>query len=326
MAIPTDIVKRDGVQTLAGTVIALFPSDTDYDIEIQRAPDSAGSPDVGNAESIAITPGEQQTYIDELPTDGDPRHYRIRHVRTGETASDWTPWVAITPKTFISAYRQAPVVPSVDERPSDDGATGTLDLVITDPQNRLVSVEGKSRSGNGTEEAAWQTLSLAGGSYSDTVDLALKHPSTIRYKIESYDELGNLVSYEKVVPFPLASKPAKPIVTLSIDSSGNVVAHVEGDPDTVNIRAAGSNSAYPNEATVDGEAPIAGNSIDTGTLVTLATGETGYVSVKAYDSTPTGSDVTQALITAGDQDITAAPDPPSLVVLTATIEKLTVIN
>lgn len=319
MALPDGIKPDIGVPRIYGCALALYAADRTYEIEIQRAPDDGGSPDVGNAETIAQVPGSTSVHIDEKPGTGVTFHYRIRHVRTGETASSWTPWVAIVPSFFAFAWPPAPVLPSVDEQPTDDGATGTLDLVITDPQNRLVKVEGKSRSGNGDEEENWQTLSLAGGTYTDTVDLALKHPSTIRYRITHYDEDGNEIAHEKVVPFPLASKPAKPIVTLSIDGEGNVTAHLEGDPDTAKFRAAGSDSAYPNAATVDAQTPISGQSVDTGTLVTIGTDETAYVSAKAYTSGEVGSDLAKAKLTAISEELEAPPDPPSSVELTASV-------
>lgn len=320
MTLPTNINEGRALPALTGCALALWAADPTYQIEIQRAPDDGGSP--GTPATIDIVEGNTAVYIDELPQGDDQYHYRIRHTKPGYNDSGWTPYVAITPIEFRSATRPPYVAPSVDEQPSDDGATGTLDLVLTDPQNRVISIKGKARSGNGSEEGSWSTLSLAGGTYTDTVDLALKHPSTIRYQINSYDDLGVTVTRERTVPFPLASKPAKPLVTLALAPNGDVTAHVEGDSDTVNIRAAGSTSAYPNAATVDAEDPIAGNSVDTGTLVNLDQDDSAYVSVRAYDSTPTGSDLAKAKLTAISEELNDPPVAITSVVLDVLVDVL----
>lgn len=94
--------------TLFGIVLALYPSDVRNHIEIQRAPDSGGSPDTGNAETIGLAAPGQRTYTD-LRGAGT-WHYRIRHVRPGATASDWIGWAAATAKPIP---RELPNVPEV---------------------------------------------------------------------------------------------------------------------------------------------------------------------------------------------------------------------
>ena len=320
--LPTNIIEGRAAIGFTGCALALWAADPTYRIEIQRAPDSGGSP--GSPATIDIVDGTTQVYMDELPEGDDQYHYRIRHTKPGYNDSGWTPYVAITPVEFIRATRPAYVAPSMDEQPSDDGATGTLDLILTDPQNRVVTIKGKSRSGNGSEEGSWQTLSLASGSYTDTVDLAQKHPSTVRYQVNSYDDRGVTVTRERTVPFPLASKPAKPLVTLALALNGDVTAHVEGDSDTVNIRAAGATDAYPSAGTVDAEDPDAGNSIDTGVLVNIDQNETAYISVRAYDSTPTGSDLAKAKLTGISEELNDPPDAITAVVLDVVVDVLEV--
>jgi len=71
-----------------------------YSSEVQRAPDSGGSPDVGNAETIQ--------YLNPLPASGglvvDPRalssgrwHYRWRHTGPGVDPGAWSSWKSATP-------------------------------------------------------------------------------------------------------------------------------------------------------------------------------------------------------------------------------------
>jgi|GEM_PF-6828385 len=326
MAQPSGIERRPLVPLIRGCALGLFPSDATYSIEIERAPDSGGSPDTGNSESVATVSGAEPVFVDIEPGSDSVYWYRIRHVRDGYTASAWTDWIQLSVQMFVSAYRPAPVLPTVDERPTDDGATGTLTLIVSDPQSRLVKVEAKNRSGNGAEEGTWDELTEVAGEYTKTVDLALKHPSTIRYKITSYNEHGQQVSRERVVPFPLASKPAKPTVTLAMAANGDVTAHVEGDSDTAKVRAKADKSAYPNATAVDAETPINGNSVDTGTLVNLDSGDTAYVTVRAYTSGEVGSDLAKAKLTAVESELNDPPSDPSAVELEVESERMDLIS
>ncbi len=314
MAQPSAIEKLPAVELQSGCALAIWPADPAYDFEIQRAPDSGGSPDEGSAETVARIPGTQETFVDERPATGATSWYRIRHVRDGETASSWTPWVALTPQLFARAWRPAPVLPSVHERPTDDGATGTLTLEPTDPQHRLLMVEAKSRSGNGTEDANWTELTLAGGVYTRTVDLALKHPSAIRYRLTHYNDLGEQVTRERAVSFPLAAKPAKPVLTLSLDNAGVVDAHLEGDPDTAGFRVKALTSGYPTEAQVDAMDLQSGQSVDVAGIIDLADKETAYVTAKAYPAAGSGSDMAKGTVTYVDPTGSphAAPEDPEL--------------
>jgi hypothetical protein len=80
-----------------GIQLALYSSDTSYQFEIQRAPDSAGSPNVGAAVTIASNiQGTEQLYIDPVPQDGTLWWYQARQTGFGDTPSAWVPagWVS----------------------------------------------------------------------------------------------------------------------------------------------------------------------------------------------------------------------------------------
>lgn len=80
-----------------GIQIALYAADTSYQFEIQRAPDSAGTPNVGAAVTIASNiPGTEQLYVDNVPQDGTLWWYQARQVGFGDTPSAWVPvgWVS----------------------------------------------------------------------------------------------------------------------------------------------------------------------------------------------------------------------------------------
>src|SRR5437016_9529170 len=83
-------VKRTGI------VLTVVPGNPIFDIEIQRAPDSAGSPNVGSAISItqipAPIPESGAVYVNYLPITGAIYYYRARSRASGYSDGDWTAW------------------------------------------------------------------------------------------------------------------------------------------------------------------------------------------------------------------------------------------
>lgn len=71
-----------------GIAIALWPADGSFDFEIERANDVSGAP--GPYQNIARVAGTTQIYRDNLPNDGLPRWYRIRHALPGFDPSPYT--------------------------------------------------------------------------------------------------------------------------------------------------------------------------------------------------------------------------------------------
>lgn len=120
--------------TYVGIVLALYPSDVRNHIEIQRAPDSGGSPDTGNAVTIALASPGQRTYID-LRSSGT-WWYRIRAVRPEATESSWTDWVGATPKPIPA---QLPQIPDVGGWIIKQGRLESTDgnMVLDAPNERL---------------------------------------------------------------------------------------------------------------------------------------------------------------------------------------------
>jgi hypothetical protein len=79
------IPTLEDAQYPSGIALGLWAGDETLDIEIQRAPDSGGSP--GTWATIAIVPGTTQVFGDPLPSTGATFWYRSRHVGGGFTAS-----------------------------------------------------------------------------------------------------------------------------------------------------------------------------------------------------------------------------------------------
>ncbi len=123
MALPDAVRRKQGSVAAYGIIILLVPTTTTadlglYDVEVQRAPDSAGAPDTGNAETIARLGPIQRTgtmFTDSLPNDGVRRHYRWRHVRIGYTEGAYSSWLVTggTQGAKPGPVDDAPSVPAV---------------------------------------------------------------------------------------------------------------------------------------------------------------------------------------------------------------------
>lgn len=120
--------------TPIGIVLALYPSDPGAAIEVNRAPDSGGSPDTGNAETIAVVPPGTETYTDYVA--GGTWHYRIRSLRAGATASSWTGWVAATPVPLPATL---PPIPDVGGWIIKQGSLESTDgNIVLDAPNEAI--------------------------------------------------------------------------------------------------------------------------------------------------------------------------------------------
>lgn len=87
IAVQVISIEQDASQP-TGIAIGIWPADESFDIEIQRAADSGGSPSV--FATIARVAGTTQVYRDLLPSDGLTRWYRVRHVLPGFDPSNYT--------------------------------------------------------------------------------------------------------------------------------------------------------------------------------------------------------------------------------------------
>jgi len=90
-------IYAPGVIVPTGIPLTIIPFDTSADIELQRAPQAAGIPDVANAVTIAHlapAPASGVSYIDYLPLDNVVRYYRLRHVSLGLDPSAYSDWTA----------------------------------------------------------------------------------------------------------------------------------------------------------------------------------------------------------------------------------------
>jgi hypothetical protein len=117
---------------VGGVALALFAADPAYDFEVQRAPDSAGAPNVGAAATLPQNAkGTDRIYIDPLPLDGTLRWYRARHIGNGDTPSSYTDWISATPVAIPTKITPpAPPTTVISRSPGNrttvDGIIGNL--------------------------------------------------------------------------------------------------------------------------------------------------------------------------------------------------------
>lgn len=102
-----------------GVALALYTANTQSDVVIERAPDSAGAP--GTWADLVTLVGGTQVYVDELPSDGATWWYRARHESPGLDPSDWS--------TAISAI--AGGVPDVVLLPAPQKASVNVEVATT---------------------------------------------------------------------------------------------------------------------------------------------------------------------------------------------------
>jgi hypothetical protein len=188
------------------------------------------------------------------------------------------------------------VPPFVEVVLSSTATIGTLGVIVFDPHGLVTAIEVNTQVGNGTP-SGWVAINPT--THEATVALDPKHPSTIAWRV-TY-QLPDLTTdtIEGFEIFSPAGTPGTPVLTLSIDGSGNVTAGVAGDSDTNRTRAAAEVGSAPADATVDAGSPDTSapfqhvfSQASTGLLV----GETLFVKARAYNSAGDGGPyVTQAI-------------------------------
>lgn len=304
-----------------GIGLSLYAADPAYRVEIQRAPDLAGAPDVGNAATIDTVPGTQRTYFDQLPNDGLARWYRLRSTLDGETPSAWTVWVRGVPAPMPLRLEQAaPILPAIREQFSESATTGTLTLLITDPQGRVTLVETKTKSGSGAETAYAAVPDAGGGTYPTAVALAAKQTSRITYRISGYDALGRLVVLaEAAVSFSVGTTPGMPTIVATVSGTGAVTATVTGDSDTQSVRVAASTAGTPSDAATRAAAALNGRVVTTGVLLTLSPGQRCSLAAFAYNGAGgAGQESAKATAVADMGTVLLAGPPRAVITTTAT--------
>lgn len=156
---------------LTGIVLALYPRNLEQGLEIQRAPDNVGDPDVGNALVVGTVTAGTTTFTDPLPLDATTRHYRSRH-RQGNALSAWTGWVNDTPAIIPDPLPPVPsLIPKIEV--IQTVAATSVSFVATAQLGELnfghveFQDPGRTFVGDGAINNGDKTLTITGGDLTD---------------------------------------------------------------------------------------------------------------------------------------------------------------
>jgi hypothetical protein len=265
-----------------GIALGLYASDQTLDFVIERSAVSGSS-----FGEIARVPGSTAVYVDRLARDGFTYYYRAKHALGGFVTSAATGEVSgIARGVPAELLRPAPVVPTVGVEITESSTTGTVTLVITDPQGRLTEVRFRDDPGTGVF-GAWTVDSAAPYTYSATI------PTTgflrIEYEVQGFGADG----IERVLASGIESfdrgRVANIVSAAGLFSTvGVLTVSVQGDTDTASIKYAVSATPWASDA-------VAYAAAQAGTLINARNGtftDTGpwsvgavaYVAFAAYDA------------------------------------------
>lgn len=268
----------------AGIALAVWASDPSCDIEIERAPDSGGSP--GAFALVATVPGSTKVWIDDLPTDGAVRWYRIRHVLSGMTASAYTCSKSGTPTNLPQRLDQPdPVLPVINESASmtQGSVACSMTVTVSDPQCRVDFVEKRTK----VDPGAWSGYTTVAGPspYVATVNAPTGNApgfGWIEMRVWGYDAQGNYgVLADFTEAFDANTIPSIAMLEGSFKDDGSLLIRVTADDDTASVYCTVSTSGYPSDGTLLGTSPVNGRNVEFTFAGPYAIGTVVYVSAKA---------------------------------------------
>lgn len=172
-----------------------------------------------------------------------------------------------------------PAPPTVEVSISRDATSGTMALDVTDDDARVTEVAFATQVGSGAV-SAYVADAIP---YSKTVTLDEVLSTTILYRVTYTEADGTTDTIEDQYTFSPKEQPARPVILVTYDISGNATVAVSGDALTANLKVAWSTAAIPSDATVRAAAANAGRDISLAGP-TLTQGETLYVGAFGYSA------------------------------------------
>lgn len=186
----------------------------------------------------------------------------------------------------------------VQEKLSESGTTGTVQLVTTDPNGRISNWEYRTQVGRGAWSGWAAMTNTAPNTYEASVTLQEKVPSKIGWRILGTSLTGQIGVglFENVVTFAMGPVPMEPVIEATVREDGKVDVAVIGDSDTASLQVGFSTVS---QAAADAALGSTANARQTifSNIGTLTLGQRGYVSVKAWSgagASGSGSIVAQA--------------------------------
>jgi hypothetical protein len=282
MTLPADVQENGKAIVWSGIPVALLTGDLKCRKILWRAPDSGGSPDLANDEAIASLPPGPEMYFDPLPLTGATFWYRFYHERVGHDDSGWTEWASGVPRELTELQRARLRVPDYP------ATTISLSDVVGKPEKIELSLRADPDHGDNVLKydeladggAVMPPGDAAYSTYSAPVELD-RDASNVK-KVAAYAELNGIIGRITIAEIAPDLRPQIISITVNVDTDGDVTAQIQGDADSGSIKAAASNSAHPNLATVQAASAIDGRNVTTGDLLNIKFGETVYISAVAY--------------------------------------------
>jgi hypothetical protein len=274
-----------------GVPLALWPYDSVFSYEIQRAPDNGSdAPNVASAITIATIAGSARLFSDTtIPITNSKWWYRARHVLGGFASSDYTCWKGSRPVAInFELQRPDAVSPVIIALSSETSTDATVSLTVTDVQCRVDIIRFRDRVDGG----AWSVW---------TVDTAAPYeyikaiPTTgtleIEYEVMGFNASGQYGTLAgDVVSFGRAQASSMVSAVGSFTTAGAFTLSIAGDSDTNSLRYATSTVSQPTLATVLAQTVINSRNYSTTLAGPYANNTTVYVSVVGYTGTSaTGS-------------------------------------
>lgn len=193
----------------------------------------------------------------------------------------------------------------VQEKLSESGTTGTVQLITTDPNGRISSWEYRTQVGRGAWSGWGAMTNTAPNTYEATVSMGEKVPSKIGWRIIGTSLTGQIGVglFENVVTFAMGPVPMEPVIEASVRDDGKVDVSVIGDSDTASIQVGFSTVS---QAAADAALGSTVNArlttfLNVGTISLTASppAAAAFISVKAWSGTGasgSGSIIAQAQV------------------------------
>lgn len=232
-----------------GIVLALYPFDQNFNIEIERAPDSSGSP--GTYAALTTVPGTQQIFVDYLPSNGATYWYRARSSLSGYTPSAYTADVSgipggVSPSVKAGVAPLVPLILSITVSVKPDGS-GTISVQGNDKTLSFKLALGGSNPSDATVRAASPTA----GPQADISFNSLSYPTGIYVGAFPYSgAAGAGTEGPRHNLFVSTLNASIPQGTVFIDASGNASFTVDAPAGVGRIKWLADYSSFPADSTV----------------------------------------------------------------------------
>jgi len=296
----TGIVPNGHKLEVTNIVLGALVGSPKFRIELQRAPDSGGSP--GTWATLKYYDPGPRHLLDKRPNDGLDWWYRYRLVSLGYDPGAWSnSAVAPGDDLDIGWLTDLPPLPGYPK------PTLTVDAKQGDPHTAVVRVRlwpehddnyihyadlaAATTIPNREDSGSWTSVNA------NELEVEVTRDSSLSRKFVAWASVNNIATApNSVVMVDPDRRPEVLNVDPNVDSVGQVWANIKCDADSGSVKVAVSTSAKPSKATIQGATPVSltNGEVTTGVLTTLTPGQTAYIGVLAYSQTAGGGAESEA--------------------------------